>query len=82
MSDVKQAVINLFEQMFTREDEIKDLHTEIKDSLNIFCEEHEEFDPKALKDGYKFFKKLIKDSSQARGDEFVRDKIVELLIGD
>ena len=60
---------------------MKDLKEEIKDSISTFCEENDQYEPKAIKNGYKFFKKLTNDHQEAVSEEFMRDKIVELLIG-
>jgi hypothetical protein len=77
----KQAILTLFERMLERDEEIKDIREEQKDAIAEFCEENSKFEPKAIKDGYRFFKKLGKDGSSARDEEYQRDKIVELLIG-
>jgi hypothetical protein len=77
----EQGILQLFERLSERDEEIKDLREEMKDAISMFCEEFEQFEPKAIKDGYRFFKKLAKDKSSTVDAEFQRDKIVELLIG-
>lgn len=77
----EQGILNLFEQIANREEEIRETRQEIKDAIEQFCEEFDQFEPKVIKDGYRFFKKLAKDKSTATDEEFQRDKIVELLIG-
>lgn len=77
---MKEKILNLFEEIANREEEIKDIKSEIKDSINIFREEHDEFEEKAIQVGYRFFKNLAKDKSSAVDQEFQRDKIVECLI--
>lgn len=79
--DAQAAILQLFEQVVEREGEIKDLRIEIKDAFENFCEEHEQFQPKTMKEGYRFFKKLAKDKSSCVDEEFQRDKVVEILIG-
>jgi hypothetical protein len=78
---MKTKIMNLFEQIANREGEIKDIREEIKDSITLFCEEHEEFEVKSIKNAYKFFKALAKDKSATMDEEYQRDKIVELLVG-
>lgn len=76
-----EGILSLFERLVERDEEIKDLRLEMKDAIEQFCEEHDQFEPKAIKEGYRFFKKLGKDKSSTVDAEFQRDKIVELLIG-
>jgi len=80
--NMKQKILNLFEEIANREVEIKDIKDEIKESIDRFCEENTEFEVKAVKVGYRFFKNLAKDKSSTVDQEFQRDKIVECLIGE
>lgn len=81
MADEAKPILDLFEQIALREDDIKELREEIKDAIDLFCEEYDAYEKKAVKTGYKFFKQLAKDKSSTVDEEFQRDKIVELLIG-
>ena len=79
---MKEKIIGLFSEIADREEEIKSLREEIKESIESFCEEHDDYEKKAIKDAYKFFKNLSKDKTTAVDTEFQRDKIVDLLIGE
>lgn len=78
---MREKILGLFQEMVTREEEIKELRDENKLAIESFCEENDSFEPKAIKETYKFFKNLAKDKSATTDLEFQRDKIVEILIG-
>lgn len=77
---MKEEILTLFENLADREQTIKELRAEIKESIEDFCEEYNDFEPKAVKEAYKVFKNLSKDKSATTDQEFQRDKIVEILI--
>ena len=80
MEDAK-IIFNLFEDLANLDEEIKEMRADIKERVEAFCENNDEFEPKAIKEAYRFFKKLTKDKSSTVDEEFQRDKLVELLIG-
>lgn len=80
--EAQTTIMELFEQLLGREEEIKELREEMKDAISQFCEQYDQFEVKQIKEGFRFFKKLAKDKSSTMDMEFQRDKIVELLIGD
>lgn len=77
---MKAEILSLFERLADREEEIKELREENKDAIDTFCNQHEGFEPKAIKEAYKLFKSLSKDKSAATDFEYQRDKLVEILI--
>jgi spore coat polysaccharide biosynthesis predicted glycosyltransferase SpsG len=83
IKEQKRKLLGLFDQLQTDEEQIREVRQEMKDAIALFCEENEkkEFEPKAVKDAYKFFKKITKDKSETMDLEYQRDKIVELLVG-
>lgn len=64
-----------------REDNLSELRADIKDAFAAFAD-NQGVDLSALRDGFRFHKKALKDAESARAAEFERDKLVELLIGD
>lgn len=78
---VETKIIYLFESIANAESDISAIRQEIKDSIEKFCEENDEFEAKVVKETYRFFKRLAKDKSSTVDQEFQRDKLVELLIG-
>lgn len=63
-----------------REEGLKEVRTDINDAFASFAA-NQEIDLTALKDGFRFHKKSLKDAAAAQAAEFERDKLVELLIG-
>lgn len=74
-----KRVLGLFEQIANREEEIRDIRSEIKDAIEQFCEEFDNYEPKVIREAYRFFKKLAKDKSEAMDVEIQREKLIELL---
>ena len=78
--ETSKALMNLLTQIQDREQEISDIRQEIKDAIEQFCEEFEEFEPRGVKEGIKFFKKLTKDQSSTVDLETQRERIIDLLM--
>ena len=70
-----------FAGIMEREEEMREVRSDIKESFAAFASSHE-VDLGALKDGFKFHKKSLKDAEDARASEFERDKLVEILIAE
>ena len=79
--EIKQKMMTLFEEIAIKENDISEVKTEIKESIDLFCNNNQEFRPKNIKEGYRFFKKLCKDKTVTVDNEFQRDKIIDILIG-
>jgi arginine deiminase len=79
---MKKEILGLFDELQSRENEIKELRQEIKDAIELFCEKNDKFEPKAIKDSFKLYKSISKDKSKTVDLEFQKDQIFEYLIGD
>lgn len=75
-----KRILGLFEQLANREEEMRDIRAEMKDAIDQFCEEFDNFEPKVVREAYRFFKKLAKDKSEAMDVEIQREKLIELLV--
>ena len=77
---MKEKLLNLFSELSDREDSIKSIRQEMKDAIEIFCEEHDECEIKSVKEAYRVYKKFTKDRTEAVNQEFQRDKLVDILM--
>lgn len=69
-----------FAGVLEREGSITEIRAEIKEAFAAFATSHEVALP-ALKEGFRYHKKALKDASEAQTVEFERDKLVDILIG-
>jgi len=79
MSEAAKKIVALFESMISAEDEVKEIKSDIKDAIEMYCLENDHFTPKAIKSGFVYFKKLIKDRGATQDDESQREKIIEII---
>jgi uncharacterized protein (UPF0335 family) len=81
MSATKQQLTDFYEGLLAREEEIAGIRDEIKEGIEAFAT-NTETDKKALKEGFKVFKRLREDRQNAEAEEFLRDKVVDILISE
>jgi len=81
MSATKQELQEFYSGISAREEEIAGIKAEIKEAFSAFST-NKEMDPKALKEGFKVYKKLQADRQNAEAEEFLRDKVVDILISE
>jgi len=74
-----KKVLNIFAEMEEQNEELKSIKSDQKDMIALFCEENEDYTPKQIKAGYKYFLKFVKDRSQLTEDELEREKMIELI---
>lgn len=64
-----------------RDEEMRGIRADIKEAFASFAG-NQEVDLKALKDGYRFWKKAQVDADEAKTVEFERDKLIEVLVSE
>lgn len=64
-----------------RDEDMKAIRADIKEAFASFAG-NQEVDLKALKDGYRFWKKAQVDAEDAKAVEFERDKLIEVLVAE
>lgn len=74
-----ERLVNLYEDIDEQNEDIKEIKSDQKDMIDLFCEQNEEFTKKQVKAGFKYFIKVLKDRSEVTVDELEREKIIELI---
>jgi len=81
MTDRNEAakVLKIFGEMEDQNEQIKDIRTDQKEMLGLFCEQNPDYTPKQIKAGYKYYVKYNKDRSALTEDELEREEIIKLI---
>lgn len=75
----RETLEQFFMGIVEREEEGKAIRADIKEAFAAFAD-NQSVDLKALREGFKFWKKAQADADEAKTVEFERDKLVEILI--
>ena len=74
-----KKIIKIFSEMEEMKQDVKDINTSLKEMLELFCEQNDNYSPKQIKTGYKFFVKHQKNKQALTLDELERDKMIEII---
>lgn len=79
ITDETKKIVTVFLEMAEQNEEIKEIKADQKEMLELFCEQSEQWTPKQIKVGFKYYTQLIKDRGAATEAELEREKIIEVI---